>query len=73
MRDILLGNVLENHIYEEEMEYRRLAETRLRDLLTKSSKPSSVPVNSRSFFMTTHMREPMHLSMSSVHPVYIDY
>lgn len=27
MSDILLGNVLKNHIYEEEMESRRLAET----------------------------------------------
>jgi hypothetical protein len=27
MRDILLGNVLENHIYEEEMVSRRFAET----------------------------------------------
>jgi len=39
--------------------------TSSRTMLTKSSKPSSVPVNSRSFFMTTHIREPMHLSMSS--------
>ena len=37
-------------------------------LLTKSSKPSSVPVNSLSFFMMTHMREPMHLSINSESP-----
>ena len=40
----------------------------MKDLLTKSSNPSRVPVNSRSFFITTHMREPMHLSMSSATP-----
>ena len=33
--------------------------------LTKSSNPSRVPVNSRSFFMTTQIFEPMHLSISS--------
>lgn len=33
--------------------------------LTKSSKPSSVPVNSRSLFMITHIRDPMHRSISS--------
>lgn len=35
------------------------------DVLTKSSNPSKVPVNSRSFFMMTHIREPMHRSISS--------
>ena len=35
------------------------------DGLTKSSNPSSVPLNSRSFFMMTQIFEPMHLSMSS--------
>lgn len=35
------------------------------DVLTKSSNPSKVPVNSRSFFMMTHILEPMHRSMSS--------
>lgn len=45
------------------------------NVLTKSSNPSNVPVNSRSFFMTTQILEPMHLSMSSLsyqisgHPV----
>lgn len=34
--------------------------------LTKSSKPSSVPVNSRSLFMTTHIRDPIHRSINSV-------
>jgi hypothetical protein len=33
--------------------------------LTKSSNPSKVPVNSRSLFMITHIREPMHLSINS--------
>jgi hypothetical protein len=36
--------------------------------LTKSSKPRSVPVNSRSLFMITHIRDPIHLSISSVVP-----
>lgn len=36
-----------------------------RHLLTKSSKPSRTPVNSRSFFMITQIRDPMHLSTSS--------
>jgi hypothetical protein len=35
------------------------------DELTKSSNPSSVPLNSRSFFMMTQIFEPIHLSMSS--------
>jgi len=39
--------------------------TSSRTILTKSSNPRRVPVNSRSFFITTHMREPIHLSMSS--------
>ena len=34
--------------------------------LTKSSKPRSVPVNSRSLFMITQILDPIHLSMSSV-------
>ena len=33
--------------------------------LTKSSNPSRVPLNSRSFFMMTQIFDPMHLSMSS--------
>lgn len=33
--------------------------------LTKSSNPRSVPVNSRSLFMITHIRDPIHLSISS--------
>lgn len=33
--------------------------------LTKSSNPNKVPVNSRSVFITTQIRDPMHLSMSS--------
>jgi len=40
--------------------------TSSRTMLTKSSNPSRVPVNSWSFFITTHMREPMHLSINSV-------
>lgn len=35
------------------------------DELTKSSNPSRVPLNSRSFFMMTQIFEPIHLSMSS--------
>ena len=33
--------------------------------LTKSSNPSRVPLNSRSFFMMTQIFDPMHLSTSS--------
>jgi hypothetical protein len=35
-------------------------------VLTKSSKPRSVPVNSRSFFITTHILEPIQRSISSI-------
>lgn len=35
------------------------------DSLTKSSKPRSLPVNSRSLFMITQIRDPIHLSISS--------
>src|ERR1700722_10480430 len=35
------------------------------NVLTKSSKPKSVPVNSRSLFMITQIREPIHLSINS--------
>ena len=34
--------------------------------LTKSSNPKSVPVNSRSVFIITHICDPIHLSISSV-------
>jgi hypothetical protein len=37
--------------------------------LTKSSNPNRVPVNSRSFFRMTVIREPMHLSINSVDEV----
>lgn len=43
----------------------QVREKRYDHSLTKSSKPSSVPVNSLSFFMMTHIREPMHLSINS--------
>ena len=33
--------------------------------LTKSSKPVSTPENSRSLLVMIHIREPIHLSMSS--------
>jgi len=46
--------------------------TSSRTILTKSSNPSRVPVNSWSFFITTHMREPMHLSMSSGNKYCVD-
>ena len=35
--------------------------------LTKSSNPVKVPVNSRSVFIITHIREPIHLSISSTY------
>ncbi len=36
-----------------------------RHSLTKSSNPNRIPENSRSLFMMTHIRDPMHLSISS--------
>lgn len=41
------------------------AVTEKSNLLTKSSKPNSVPVNSLSLFIITHIRDPIHLSISS--------
>jgi hypothetical protein len=62
----LLGHVFQHHVYASRRFRDMVAETGTWHSLTKSSKPRRVPVNSRSFFITTHIREPMQRSISSV-------
>jgi len=56
MKDV---SAMRDNIGETTSEERRTTE------LTKSSNPSRVPLNSRSFFMMTQIFDPIHLSMSS--------
>lgn len=62
--NLLLCNIFKNHVCA--IVSNMTQDTPERQYwLTKSSNPRSVPVNSRSLFMITHIREPMHLSINS--------